>query len=141
MSDFYKYFNENMESLGLPAPRTLFGNIHSAVATATVILSQIDKFGKSVTIGELIGAGTRLEQLGVIAGCSAAFYVGAIIGSLAVATGRSLSGGTSLFDVMFTARKYNLDRPWLISSLHRWPGVYNPKVIAKNMYRFHAVMA
>ena len=141
MSEFYKYFKENMEGLGLPAPETLFGSVQAAVANATVILSQIDKFGKSVTVGELIGAGTRLEGLGVIAACSAAFYVGAVIGSIAVATGRSLSGGTSLSDVIFTATRYNLNRPWLISSLHRWPGIYNPQAIARNGYRYHAVMA
>jgi hypothetical protein len=67
MSDFYKYFKENMESLGLPAPETLFGTVQTAVANAAVILSQIDKFGKAVTVGELIGAGTKLEGLGVIA--------------------------------------------------------------------------
>ena len=80
MPDFYKYFKENMESLGLPAPETLFGTVQTAVANAAVILSQIDKFGKAVTVGELIGAGTKLEGLGVIAACSAAFYVGGSIG-------------------------------------------------------------
>lgn len=141
MSDFYKYFNENMEDLGLPAPQALFGNIQTAVATATVLLTQIDKFGKRVTVGELISAGTRLEQLGFIAGCSAAYYVGAVIGSIAVATGRSLSGGTSLSDVIFSAERYNLNRSWLASSLHRWSGIYNPEVVARNMYRYSAVVA
>lgn len=141
MSDFYKYFKENMEDLGLPAPETLFGNVQAAVANATVILSQIEKFGKTVTVGELIGAGTRLEGLGAIAACSAAFYVGAVIGSIAVATGRSLAGGTSIADVISTANRYNLNRPWLISGLHRWPGVYNPKAVGRNMYRFHSAIA
>lgn len=58
MSNFYDYFKENMEGLGLPAPRSLFGSVQMAVANASIILSQIDKFGKAVTIGELIGAGT-----------------------------------------------------------------------------------
>lgn len=141
MSDFYKYFKENMDGLGLPAPETLFGTIQAAVTNTTVILSQIDKFGKVVTLGELIGAGTRLEGLGVIAACSAAFYVGAVIGSIAVATGRSISGGATISDVIFTANKYNLNRPWLASSLNRWPGVYNPSAVARNMYRFHAAAA
>lgn len=140
MSDFYKYFKENMDGLGLPAPESLFGTLEMTVANATVILSQIDKFGKSVTIGELIGAGTRLEGLGVVAACSAAFYVGAVIGSLAVATGRSLSGGTSIADVIFAANSRGLNRPWLASSLQRWPGLYKPEMLARNSYRHHAVM-
>lgn len=59
VSNFYVYFKENMESLGLPAPETLFGTLQTAVANASVILTQIDKFGRAVTLGELIGAGTE----------------------------------------------------------------------------------
>lgn len=140
MSDFYKYFKENMEGLGLPAPETLFGTVQAAVANATVILSQIDKFGKSVTVGELVGAGTRLEGIGIVAGCSAAFYVGAVVGSIAVATGRSLAGGTSFSDVISVASRYNLNRPWLASTFQRWPGVFNSKVVGRKMYRLHAAI-
>lgn len=113
MSQFYKYFKENMESMGLPAPESLFGSLQAAVANTTVILSQIDKFGRTVTVGELIGAGTKLEALGMIAACSAAFYVGAVIGSIAVATGRSISGGVTIADVLFIANQYKFNRPWL----------------------------
>ncbi len=138
MSTFYSYFKENMEGLGLPAPQTLFGSMQAAVANATVILSQIDKFGKRVTIGELIGAGTRLEGLSVIAGCSAAFYVGAVIGSLAVASGRSLSGGTSLADVLFIINKYNFSRPWLTPTITQYRGIYQPFASGRRQYRFFA---
>jgi hypothetical protein len=131
MADFYKDFKENMEGLGLPAPETLFGSVQATVGNATVLLSHIDKFGKRVTIGEIIGAGTRLEGLGVVAACSAAFYVGAVIGSLAVATGRSLAGGTSMADVLATATKYRLGRPWLAASLQRWPGIHKPEMAAR----------
>jgi hypothetical protein len=130
MSAFYKYFKENMDSLGLPAPENLFGTVGAAVGNAAAILSQIDKFGKGVTIGEIIGAGTRLEGLALVGGCSAAFYVGAVIGSLAVATGRSTAGGTSLADVLFTAKKYKLDRKWLAPALQRCPSSYNCKIQA-----------
>lgn len=86
MSDFYKYFKENMDGLGVPAPETLFGSAQTAVANAAIFLSHIDKYGKAITVGDLIGAGTKLEQLGVIATLSASFYVGAVIGSIAVAS-------------------------------------------------------
>ena len=141
MSPFYAYFRENMEGMGLPAPETLFGTLQAAVANATVILSQVDKFGKAVTLGDLLGAGTRLEGLGVVAGCSAAFYVGAVIGSIAVATGRSLSGGSSLADVLAVANRHDLNRPWLTEVMHRWPGIYMSKGIARNTYRYHAAIA
>jgi hypothetical protein len=134
---FYRYFKEHMAGLGLPAPEGLFGTVQAAVANASVILSQIDKFGRRITIKEIIGAGTRLEGLGIIAGCSAAFYVAAVIGSLAVATGRTLSGGTSLADVLVTAQKYRLLRPWMASDLHRWPEIYDPKTASRS-YRLTA---
>jgi hypothetical protein len=117
MSDFYRYFKENMDGLGLPAPETLFGNLQMALATATVFLSHIDKYGKAITVWELIGAGTKLDQLRVIGTLSAAYYVGAVIGSVAVATGRSLAGGTSISDVILTANFYKLNRPWLAPTL------------------------
>ncbi len=141
MSDFYNYFKENMDSLGLPAPATLFGSLQAAVGNAAVILSQIDKFGKSVTIAELVGAGTKLEGLATVGACSAAFYVGAVIGSIAVATGRSLSGGTSIADVITTAHKYSLSRPWLTTVLQCYPALYDRKAIARNTCHYQAVVA
>lgn len=137
MSDFYKYFKENMEGLGLPAPESLFGSIQAAAGNAAVLLGLVDKFGKRVTIGALIGAGTRLEGLAVISGCAAAFYVGAVIGSIAVATGRTLANGTALSDVLVTARKYNMSRPWLSSVLQRCPGIYAPQRVSRKMYRHY----
>lgn len=141
MSDFYKYFKENMDDLGLPAPESLFGTVQAAVGTSSVILGLVDKFGKRVTIGELIGAGTRLEGLAVISACAAAFYVGAVIGSIAVATGRSIAGGTSLSDVIATVNRYNLSRPWLTDVLRRWPGIYKPSFASRSTYYRCAALA
>lgn len=134
MSAFYTYFKENMDGLGLPAPESLFGTVQAAVGSASVMLGMVDKFGQRVTIGELIGAGTRLEGLGVISACAAAFYVGAVIGSIAVATGRSMADGASLSDVLVTANKYRLSRPWLGELFRRWPGIYKPGFASRNTY-------
>ena len=90
MSNFYRYFRENMDQLGLPAPESLFGTLQAALANATAFVTQIDKFGSKVTVAELVGAGTRLEKMGMIAALSASYYVGAVIGSIAVATGRAV---------------------------------------------------
>lgn len=138
MSDFQGYFKENMEALGLPAPDSLFGSVQSAVTTVTVLLASIDKFGQRATIAELIGAGTRLEKLGMIGTLSAAFYAGACIGSLAVATGRSLSGGTSVADVLLYARVHHLHRPWLAAELYRAPGIHRPKVAGRAAHKHAA---
>lgn len=135
MSDFYSYFKENMDALGLPAPEALFGSVQSTITTATAIFAYVDKFGEKVTLRELIGAGTRLEKLGTAGACTAAFYVGAVIGSLAVATGRTLGRGTSLSDVLFTAVKWGFQRPWLASLLRRLPGIYDPSVASRTKYK------
>jgi hypothetical protein len=124
MSDFYKYFKENMDSLGLPAPEGLFGTAQAAIANCAIFVAHIDKFGTKITVRELIKAGTRLEKLGVVAAISASFYVGAVIGSIAVAAGRCLGNGTSLADVLFTANRSSLRRPWLTSTLQACPTLY-----------------
>ncbi|GGY62971.1 hypothetical protein [Pseudoduganella albidiflava] len=137
MSDFYRYFKENMDALGLPAPESLYGSFQTAVTNAGVLLGLLDKFGRKVTVRELIGAGTRLEKLVVVGALSGAFYVGAVIGSIAVATGRVLGNGTSLADVMLLAQQQHLSRPWLPVTLRRWPGTYKD-VPGRNMYRLAA---
>ncbi|MCF7535509.1 hypothetical protein [Pseudomonas petrae] len=40
MSEFYRYFRENMDALGLAAPETLFANATTALATATALATQ-----------------------------------------------------------------------------------------------------
>ena len=141
MSDFYTYFKENMDGLGLPAPENLFGTLQAAVGSASVILGMVDKFGKRVTIGELIGAGTRLEGLAAVSACAAAFYVGAVVGSIAVATGRSMASGASLSDVSNTVAKYHWSRPWLTEVLRRWPGIYKPEFASRDTYHRCAAIA
>lgn len=141
MSDFYKYFKENMEALHLtPPPDSLFGTEQLAIGTISTLLGLIEKFGTKVTVMELIGAGTRLEQMAVVGAASSAYYVGALIGSLAVATGRTLAGGTSLADVLYEASKWNLNRPWVTTVLHRHPEIYDPSVPGRKYYRTYRFM-
>ncbi len=137
MSHFYKYFKENMDGLGLPAPETLFGSVQAAVGNVAIFLGHIDKFGRGVTVRELCIAGTRLEQLGVVATLSASYYVGAVIGSIAVATGRTLSGGTSIADVLITANQYKISRPWLPSILSNWPAILSADLTASRRFPLH----
>lgn len=134
-SDFYRYFKENMDSLGLDCPESLFATKGTAINTAITILSAIQQHGSKVTVAELIGAGTGLEKLIYLGALRASFYVGAVVGSIAVATGRSLAGGTSLADVLIEARSNHLHRPWLAGVLMRWPGIYQPQVSARKHYR------
>lgn len=138
---FYSYFKENMDGLGLSAPENLFGTLSSATGTAATILSQIDKFGKAVTVAEVIGAATVLEKLGVAGTLSASSYVGAVIGSLAVDTGRYAGCGASIADVVQYSISSNLYRPWLKEILMEWPGINNRQIIGRNMYTYQARLA
>lgn len=119
---FYTYFKENMQSLGLPAPESLFNNVATATATTAAIAAAVENFGANVTIGELIGAGTLSEGLLVVGACTAAFYVGACIGSLAVATGRYFSGGLSIGDLFSCAKSHGIKTSyWLQKTYMRYP--------------------
>lgn len=124
MSGFYQYFKENMDALGLPAPESLFGHAQLALGATLTLLGLIDRFGEKVTVKELIGAGVRGEKLAAIGAMSASYYVGAVIGSIAVATGRSLAGGISLSDVLLEAQMNHLHRAWLPAVMVRHPEIY-----------------
>jgi len=43
--------------------------------------------------------------------------LGAVLVSIAVATGRSISGGVTIVDVIFVASKHNLNRPWFSDAI------------------------
>jgi len=85
-SKFYEYFKENMEALGLPAPVSLFATQTTASGVISSILTAISRLSKNATVAELVGATTGLEKLMVVGAASASFYVGAAIGSFAIAT-------------------------------------------------------
>lgn len=132
---FYKYFSANMKAMGLPAPKSLFGTVGTAVGTAATILKSIDILGKTATMGEIVGATTALEVLGVVAALSAAYYAGAVIGSIAVATGRYLSCGSTIADIVASAQRNHIYRPWLTTVLVQWPGITNPQQPGRILYQ------
>lgn len=137
MSDFYEYFKENMHALNLPAPENLYGSVATAQASISGMLVYIDKYGTRVTVLEMIGAGTNLERLATVGAVQGAYYIGAAIGSLAVATGRTLAGGTSLSDVLFEATHRGLKREWLLPFLHRNPGIYDPSISGRRYQKLY----
>ena len=139
MANFYLYLKDNMESLGLPAPQSLFGNLQMALANAAAFIAHIDKFGRGITVGEMIGAGMRAEKLGMVATLSAAFYVGAVIGIIAVATGKSISGGVSVADVILDARRNGLYRPWLAQMMRRNPVIYDTNSVGRRVFRVRMI--
>ncbi|AOJ08200.1 hypothetical protein WS62_13150 [Burkholderia sp. ABCPW 14] len=103
-TNFYEAFKANMEALGLPAPASLFGTLQTATGTLTTILGTLKALGPEATVAELIGATTGLEMLAVVSACGGAFYAGAVVGSLIVATDASITCSNKVAATSFVRR-------------------------------------
>ena len=124
--DFYKYFKENMDSLGAPAPESLFTSYTSAVATLITIKDGMAAVGSSATIAEIIGATTGLELLKVAASFGASAYAGILVGSLLVATQRSATCGSQIIDLFSFTTKHNLHFNGLTQLHAEYPEIFDP---------------
>ena len=118
---FYDHFAANMNALGLPAPKSLFESASTAVASTVALAKTVDVYGPRVTVKEVLRTMPRLFsakavlELGAIsAAVTAAFYVGACLGSLAVATGKT----ASVQHMIATAMHFRIRvAPWLMPNL------------------------
>ena len=92
MATFYEQFKENMERLHLDAPPNLFATPGKAVELLTQITAALaaNPRAATMTVGELIATRSLTRCLSYVAGVKAAFYTGACIGSLLVATTETL---------------------------------------------------
>jgi len=82
---FYYYFKDCMDTMGLPAPNSLFSTATAAIATIAAIQKAVAAYGTEVTIGELIGAGVLADFLVSAAALTASYYVGVCVGCAATA--------------------------------------------------------
>jgi len=113
LGDFKKYFNENMKALGAPVPTTLFDSYQTVIGTVTLLVSTLHTLGKGATMAELVGATMGVEKLMVAAAFEATAYTGFVIGSIAVASGRSLNCGARISDMfVFTYQNKLLFEGW-----------------------------
>lgn len=126
--DFYRYFSENMNDLGLPAPASLFDSYGKALATVSQLLAASQTLGSQATLAEIAGATTIAEKLIVAGACSASFYIGAVIGSIAVASGRSLSCGSRLSDLFAFVEQNHLEFEGWRQFYRAYPRIYNKSV-------------
>jgi hypothetical protein len=130
--DFKKYFTENMNALGAPVPTTLFDSYQTAVGTATLLVGALSTLGEGATMAELVGATIGLEKLLVAGAFGAAAYTGMVIGSIAVASGRSLSCGTRISDMfVFTHQNKLQFKGWHAFYIH------NPQILDRS-YAFRS---
>lgn len=121
--DFGKYFKENMDALGVPTPTSVFDTYNSAVANASLMSGAVYKFGARATVAELVGATVVSEKLLLAGAFGAVIYTGVAIGSLAVASGRSLGCGTRISDMFTFIGSRSLQFPGWETFYHRYPQV------------------
>lgn len=87
---FAAAFKANMTALRLPSPDSLFTSAQTSLAVLQAILNPMKQLGEEATVAEIIGATTGLEKLAVAGAFLAVGYVGAVIGSVMVASGATL---------------------------------------------------
>ncbi len=83
---FSRAFQDNMACLHLPVPTTLFATLQTSLASTSAALGALKALGPGATVAELIGATTGLELLTIAGSMLGVFYLGAVVGSLMVAT-------------------------------------------------------
>lgn len=108
-----------MNALGASAPTGLFDRYQKAIGTAAILVGTLHTLGKGATMAELIGAAVGVEKLMVAASIGAAAYTGIVIGSIAVASGMSLSCGSRISDMFaFTHQNKLQFKGWHAFYLH-----------------------
>ncbi|WP_244100003.1 hypothetical protein [Burkholderia anthina] len=133
MPDFFEAFQANMTALHMPVPTTLFATLQTSLASDATMMGAIKSLGANATVGELLGATTKLEIATVGTAILGSAYLGAVIGSLMVATDASLScgpgkGNTNLsMAVAQWGAKYGLAvHPLVMAQILRHPEVVAP---------------
>lgn len=121
----------------MPCPESLFGSASTAVGAICALAASIKDLKAHATMGEVAAVIAATEAASPVAaiiykagevflGCLASFYLGACIGSLSVATGRSLSGGMSISDLFDCAKSHAIPTsPELQKTLIAYPEICN----------------
>ncbi len=117
-----------MKALGAPVPEEVFDGLDKALASSIAIMGTLEVLGKTATVGEIIGATTGLEKLAVVASFSACYYLGMVIGSIYVASGRSITCGARMSDMFVFLHKNDLE-------FEGWRQFYrrNPQILDKSI--------
>lgn len=102
---FFGYYRDNMTALGLEVPDTSAGWLTHALMSGGAITWALESLGGSATTRMIAFATRPSEKFAAGTALYASFYVGASIGSIAVATGRYLGCGRTLVDALAIAQR------------------------------------
>lgn len=133
---FSRYFEENMRALGLPVPTSGYTTAVAVVGALKGMSDVIATYGRTATVSQLalrITWGYSVAPIvarasGFILAMGAAFYVGAMIGSAAVAVFKSAgcTDGVSVSQVVSWARSQDIDAQWVEAEL-----LSNPEILSR----------
>jgi len=124
-SSWFSYFSENMDDMGLEVPTSWFGKGAKVTGYIAALVAVAEKFGPRVTVTDVVVAGSKGEQLVVVGAGYASWYLGAAVGSAAVATGRYVACGTQIGDVFAYAARNQMLTPTVTRQLLRHPEIYD----------------
>lgn len=133
---FAHHFEENMRAIGLPAPNSIYTTVVAVVGAIKGMSDVISTYGRTATPTQLAlrvtwgysAAPIVARAAGFILAVGAAYYVGAMIGSAAVAVYKTVgcSGPISVAQVVSWARSQDIDAQWLEAEL-----ISNPEILAR----------
>lgn len=130
---FFEAFHTNMTALHMPVPTTLFATLQTSVASVAAMMGVLKTLGADATVGELIGATTKLEVVTLGSSILGSIYLGAVVGSLMVATDGSLACGAgkhgtnmSLTVAQWGTRYGLAVHPLVVAQILRHPEVLAP---------------
>ena len=118
---FYDAFRQNMHTLGLPAPRTLFETATTAQASVNAISKVVDRYPNATlrevfrTMPQPFGAAAMAEYAVITGGLFAAYYVAACITSAVLAVDQTASMRN--LTLMAAHMGVRSTRGWLMPSL------------------------
>jgi len=119
--DLARYWEENMNALGFWVPSTSYdalGGISSMIAAVAAMVETNPGITLRAAFIKL-GMTTFAASLAAL---TASAWVGAAIGSMAVASGRSLACGATIADALWIAReKFKIYGSWLEAEFLRNP--------------------
>tara|TARA_B100001778_G_C18405700_1_gene546333 strand:+ start:136 stop:537 length:402 start_codon:yes stop_codon:yes gene_type:complete len=119
--DFVKYWEENMNALGLWIPSTSYEAAGGITGMISVIAGIVET-SPTITVAQAFYKAKISVGASRLAALYASYWVGAAIGSIAVSTGRSLSCGATIADALIVARnEFKIYGSWLESELMSHP--------------------
>ncbi len=124
-ASFGKYFSENMAALGLPTPNGIYESSLSVFGIAAV-LGEAAHLHPNMPVSMAWKGSFMFEKAKMLTAVAVSYYVGAMIGSAAVAVGRSAGCGATIADAIWLARENGVFGTWLEHELVSHPEFLNP---------------